>query len=65
MVKFMVGLWKIILGCLIRLKESRFSTIEIDKALKMVSGRLTKEHSLSNGLMWILLALINILFIKG
>lgn len=44
------------------------STIEIDKALKMVSGRLAKEHSkqvLSNGLMWILLALINILFIKG
>lgn len=41
----MVGLWKIVLVCLIRLKESRVSTIDIDKVLKMVSDRLTKEHS--------------------
>lgn len=36
--------------------------------LKMVTDRLTKEHStlvLSNGLAWTCLALLNILFIKG
>lgn len=43
MVKFTVGLWKIILGCLTGLKEAEFQTIEIDKVLKMVSDRLTKS----------------------
>jgi len=67
-VKFTVRLWKILLGCLIRLKESRVSTTETDKVLKMLSDRLAKEHSkgvLSSGLMWILLALIKILLMKG